>query len=117
VLSRHVPGSTITSQFIVFSAFTTLVSGNARWICSPSESVLETKSEGGGPWEKSSGLAMSIRTFPARLSLPADSSIAIEPSPLVAFTISSAPAAASPAVSRRSSGYASRQTANGGFPR
>jgi len=29
------PGFTITWQFIVFSALTTRVAGNARWICSP----------------------------------------------------------------------------------
>ena len=52
--------------------------------------MLETKSEGGIPCEKSSGLAMSTSTFPARFSSPAASSIAIEPAPLVAFTISSA---------------------------
>jgi hypothetical protein len=40
-------GSTITSQFIVFSAFTTFVSGKAPWICSPSESVLEPNRLGG----------------------------------------------------------------------
>jgi hypothetical protein len=35
-------GSTITSQLIVFSALTTLVSGKARWICStggPDEAI------------------------------------------------------------------------------
>ena len=64
-------GSTMTSQLTGFSAFTTLVSGNARWICSPRLSVSLTNSVGGKPAEKSSGFARSNNTFPARFALPA----------------------------------------------
>jgi len=35
-------GPTIRYAFMVFSVLTTLVWGKARWICSPSESVLQT---------------------------------------------------------------------------
>ena len=52
-------GSTMTVQFIVLSALTTRHSGKTRWICSPSESVLQTDSVGGMPCEKSSGFATS----------------------------------------------------------
>jgi hypothetical protein len=78
---------------------------------------LQTRSDGGIPCEKSSGFATSMSTFPASLSVPADSSIAIEPAPFVAFTISSAGAAVSAGVASATPGCASRQTAKGGFPR
>jgi hypothetical protein len=110
-------GSTITSQFIVLGAFITRACGKRRWICSPSESVLDTNSEGGVPWEKSSGLAMSTSTRPEMLCAPADSSMAIEPAPLVAFTISSAWAVASSGVASATPGCASFQTLKGGLPR
>ena len=50
-VKRLVPsiGSIITGALIVLRAFTTRVSGNARWICSPSESSLQTDSVGGIP--------------------------------------------------------------------
>ena len=35
-------GSAITSAFTVFRALTTFAPGNARWICSPRESVFDT---------------------------------------------------------------------------
>ena len=43
------PGSTMRLVLIVFSVFTTRASGKRRWIRSPSESVLHTKSDGGMP--------------------------------------------------------------------
>src|SRR5215510_5225564 len=64
-------GCTMTSQFIVLSAFTTRVLGNSRCTCSPSESVLQTVSDGGMPVDTSSGLATSMRIFPRRLAAPA----------------------------------------------
>ena len=33
----------MSMAFTVLSAFTTFVAGNARWICSPRESVLTTR--------------------------------------------------------------------------
>src|SRR5437870_5652548 len=45
-------GSTITSQFIVLSAFTTHVSGSSRWTCSPRLSPLQIARVGGSPCEK-----------------------------------------------------------------
>ena len=78
-------GSTISSAFIVFRALTTRAAGKARWICSPSESVLQTVSEGGMPREKSRGLAMSKRTLPSRFGPPACSASS-EVAPEVALT-------------------------------
>src|SRR5687768_10563005 len=88
-------GSTITWQFMVFSAFTTRAAGNSRWICSARLSSLATESRGGKPPEKSSGLATSSSVFPARLSAPAARSAATDAVPAVALTISSPWAAAS----------------------
>ncbi len=56
-------GSTMTFALTVFSALTTLASGNSRWICSPSESPGAVKSVGGIPFEKSSGFETSTTTF------------------------------------------------------
>src|SRR5690242_2896482 len=42
VVSVSLAGSTMTLAFTVFKVFTTLDSGKARWIRSPSESVLHT---------------------------------------------------------------------------
>jgi len=88
-------GCTMTRQFIVFSAFTTRASGNSRWICSPSESVLHTVSDGGIPFEKSSGLDTWTRIFPRKFAAPAWRSAAIEFAPLVQSKIISPNAAAS----------------------
>src|SRR5690606_4635992 len=88
-------GSTITPAFTVFSVLTTRVSGNARWICSASESVLHTVRHGGMPCEKSSGYAMSIRNLRARFSRPACSSASSEPLPVVQLNTVSPNAAAS----------------------
>ena len=73
----------------MFSVLTTRVSGKARWICSPRESVSFTSSVGGMPWEKSSGLDTSTSTLPARLLAPASVSAASDAAPLVALTTSS----------------------------
>ncbi len=86
---------TITVALIVFSAFTTWASGNARWIRSPRLSSLHTDSVGGMPWLKSSALATSIRTFPARFSAPAASSASSDAPPAVALTTTSPNPAAS----------------------
>ena len=81
--------------FIVLRVLTTLASGNARWICSPSESVSLTNRVGGKPAEKSSGLAISTSTLPARFAAPASPTTSSEAAPDEALTTSSAPAAAS----------------------
>ena len=64
-------GYTITAQLTVLSPFTTRVSGNSCWICSPSESVLQTVSEGGIPFEKSSGLETWMRILVCKFAAPA----------------------------------------------
>jgi hypothetical protein len=56
---------------------------------------------GGKPREKSSGLAMSMSTLPARFPVPAAASAAIDTPPEVALTSSSAPEAAPAKVARR----------------
>lgn len=61
----------MTKALTVLRVLTTLASGNVRWICSPSESVLETVNDGGIPREKSSGLPRSTMILPGRLSAPA----------------------------------------------
>ena len=83
------PGSTITEAVTVFRAFTTRACGKARWIVSPSESVLETLRLGGKPLEKSSGLETSISVLPARSSAPCPMA-ATEPSPRVQLITNSA---------------------------
>jgi hypothetical protein len=57
--------------FTVLRVLTTRAAGNSRWMHSPRLSVLTTDSDGGMPWEKSSGLATSTRTLPSRLAAPA----------------------------------------------
>ena len=79
----------------MFSAFTTRASGNARWIRSPRLSSLHTDSVGGIPWLKSSALATSISTLPARFSAPAASSASSDAPPAVALTTTSPNSAAS----------------------
>src|SRR3954447_11953048 len=88
------PGSTITFAFTVFSDLTTRASGNSRWICSATESVLQTVRLGGNPCEKSSGFETSTTTLPARLSAPAIRSAFSDTDPPVALKISSPCAAA-----------------------
>ena len=61
----------MTNALTVFRVLTTRASGKARWICSPRLSVLATDSVGGIPCEKSSGLATSMTTLPARRPAPA----------------------------------------------
>ena len=78
---------------------------------------MDTNSDGGIPAEKSSGLEMSISTLPVRFSSPAASSAAIDPSPLVALTTSSASAAASANPARPTPGCCSCHTLNGGLPK
>ena len=101
---------------MVFSVFTTLASGKDRWICSPRLSVFTGFSDGGMPCEKSSGLAMSMMTLPARFPVPAAASAAREPAPLVALTISSAPAAASAKAATSTPAFAACHWANGAVP-
>ena len=87
-------GSTITRAVTVFSVLTTRTSGSARWICSASESSLQTVSVGGIPCEVSSGLATSMSTLPASCSAPAMCSASSDAAPAVALTtISPKPAA------------------------
>ncbi len=93
-------GSTITSWLIVFSAFTTRDSGKARWICSARLSVLQTKSVGGIPCEKSSGFETSTSVLPARFSAPAMPSASMDAVPAVQLKTSSPNAAASANVPR-----------------
>jgi hypothetical protein len=88
-------GSTITSQFIVLSDFTTRASGNARWICSARLSVLETSRLGGVPCGKSSAFETSTRVLPARSSSGTEPSASIEAAPAVQLKRSSPNAAAS----------------------
>ena len=97
-------GSTISEAVSVLRVLTTLVSGKARWICSPSESVSLTNRVGGKPWEKSSGLEMSTSSLPARLSAPARPSTSRVAAPEEALTTSSAPAAASAKVASTTPG-------------
>ena len=85
----------MTAAVTVLSALTTRTSGSARWICSPSESSLQTVSVGGMPREKSSGLATSTSTLPASCSVPASSSAFSDADPAVALTSSSPKPAAS----------------------
>ncbi len=40
--ARPAPAVAARRWCMVFNAFTTLTAGNARWFCSPSESVFET---------------------------------------------------------------------------
>jgi hypothetical protein len=101
---------------MVFRVLTTRVSGKARWICSPSESVSLTNKVGGRPAEKSSGFAMSSSTLPARWSAPARPRTSRDTAPLVAFTISSAPAAASAKEATSTPGWAFAHSAYGGLP-
>src|SRR5919106_2975469 len=61
------PGSTMTLQLTVFSAFTTRVATNVRWICSPRLSPAPTTTVR-DPDEVSIGLATSTSVFPARSS-------------------------------------------------
>src|SRR5436190_10887322 len=91
-----IDGSTITLAFTVFRDLTTRASGNARWICSPRLSVLQTVRIGGMPPEKSSGFETSSRTLPARFSASAEASTSRDAEPAVAFTTSSPNAAACP---------------------
>ena len=84
--------STITLQFIVSNAF---ARGKARCICSPNESELHTASVGGIPFEKSKGLATSIKTFPLRLLASAEVRAAKETVPTVQLKTTSPSAAAS----------------------
>ena len=79
----------------MFSALTTRVSGNARWICSARLSSPPTEQRGGKPPEKSSGLATSTRTLPASASAPAARRASSEWTPEVQLTTRSAKAAAS----------------------
>ena len=79
----------------VFKLLTTFVSGYVLWICSAKESILEIKSDGGIPFEKSSGFEISSIILPARFSFPADSNAGIVPIPFVAFTTNSLKDAAS----------------------
>src|SRR6266568_3769650 len=84
----------MTSALMVLSVLTTRASGNARWICSPRLSVLQTPSVGGIPEVGSMGLAMSISTLPARLAAPAAARASRDAAPAVALTtISPKPAA------------------------
>ena len=92
------PGLTISSQFNVFKALTTITSVNWRWITSPSESVLQMLSEGGIPFEKSSGFATSTRIFPCKFSRPANCNASSETWPEVQLKIISPKEAASPKV-------------------
>src|SRR5713226_9716465 len=70
-------------QLIVLSVLTTFTFGNARRICSPSESVLHTDSVGGMPLLKSNGLAISRRTLPLRLAAPARFRASTDAAPFV----------------------------------
>ena len=73
----------MTGLLVVLSDFTTLASGKLRWICSASESVLHSVSEGGIPLEKSSGFDTSMSTFPRRLLAPACFSASRDADPAV----------------------------------
>ncbi len=101
------PGSTVTGALTVLSVFTTRADGNARWICSPGESLFGTDSVAGKPREKSSGLEMSTSGLPARCASPASRSASNATAPAVALTTSSPWAAASAKVPTRASGPAS----------
>ena len=84
----------LTSQFTVFSVFTTRASGNARWICSPRLSKLETNRPGG----MRSGRADSRRRrAPSRRGPPCAPSRSprARPSPAVQLKTTSPWAAAS----------------------
>src|SRR5680860_1387952 len=78
-------GATITAAFTVFSDFTTLAPGRRRWICSARESVLDTSSGGGIPWEVSKGWATSKRTLPSRFPSPASRTTPRDAPPAVAL--------------------------------
>jgi hypothetical protein len=82
-------GLIITSFAMVLNIFTTRASGNSRCSCSAREPVLLTKSDGGNPEEKSSGLAASITTLPFNVS-PTACRAGNEPLPLVALMNTSA---------------------------
>jgi hypothetical protein len=79
-------GSTMRRQFMVLRVFTTRASGKARWTCSPRLSALTGFSRGGIPREESSGLATSMRIFPARFTLPAAFRASSVTVPAVALT-------------------------------
>ena len=59
---------------MVCKVLTTFASGNLLWICSPKESVFDAESVGGMPFEKSSGLEMSVTILQFRLVSPATAS-------------------------------------------
>src|SRR6266511_3709122 len=109
-------GLTMTMLVIVFKVLTTLALGKARWICSPSESVLHTISDGGIPFEKSSGFEMSIRTLPAMFLSPATLSTLREAAPAVALTSTSPWLAASANGASFAFGCVLIHALNGGFP-
>src|SRR5205807_3973318 len=91
-------GSIITSQFTMFSVFTTLADGAAFWTSSPSEFVLQIASDGGIPREKSSGLLTSTSTLPARAGASSVLATSKKTAPLRQIKIISPNAAASPNV-------------------
>ena len=70
---------------MVLNILTSRTCGRACCSCSASESVLETNNDGGNPRLRSSGLEVSITTFPSSAG-PTARNAASEPSPLVALT-------------------------------
>jgi hypothetical protein len=89
IAAGQLAGFAMSRAFIVFRALTTRAAGKARWIRSPSESVLATSSDGGMPREKSRALEVSTRTLPSRLASPASRRASSEAAPAVALTTSS----------------------------
>jgi hypothetical protein len=92
---------------MVLNIFTTRASGNSRCSCSARESVLLTNSEGGNPWEKSSGFEASMTTLPFN-ALPTAWSAGSEPEPFVALMKMSASRSWYAASGRSTSAHCSR---------
>src|SRR5262249_35005660 len=99
-------GLTMTLQFIVLRALTTLAPGKALCMRSASESVLQKARKGGGPPDESNGLATSMRTLPSRLLSPAILRASIETTPDVQLKMTSPNAAASAKVPSEAPGPA-----------
>src|SRR3990172_6769561 len=70
VFSINLDGLIITLALTVLRVLTTFVSGKARWICSPKESVLHTVNVQVSV-ERSSGFEVSIKILPFRFPAPA----------------------------------------------